>query len=174
MSATAHTQLSSSNTHRSSKRMLENLIDTECRDSYPNSNMEYRQQRVAELNSYRNYQPEEEHNESPDCEEQDEESVEMIIQLDSENSVCLKVHPNDNPLTLAQQFCYSQNIDPKVITLFAKQIKQVQNSNWPSIYPVSASISTEGRNWTQSQVSHLSSKNQNYLNSSLTQGNLDK
>lgn len=50
----------------------------------------------------------------------------MVIELDSETSIPLRIHSYDDPLLLSRQFCYSNNIDPKVISVLAKQIKQLQ------------------------------------------------
>jgi len=84
----------------------------------------------------------------------------MVVELDSENSLSLKVRPQDNPFTLAQQFCYSQNIDPKIITPFAKQIRQMQANNWPALYSISlpTSISDSKNYWGHSQASQKSTK----------------
>ena len=47
---------SNSNTHRSTSRILEHMIDTDFKVAENKQNGEYRQQRVSEMNSYRNYE----------------------------------------------------------------------------------------------------------------------
>ena len=58
------------------------------------------------------------------------EVVEMVIELDSQNSVTIEIHPYDDPVTLAKRFCYQYNIDPKIINSFAKNIKNIQSTSF--------------------------------------------
>lgn len=59
----------------------------------------------------------------------------MVIELDCDRSVTLKVTPNDDPLTLARKFSYTYNIDPKVIQTLAMNITDVQRSSFRGSMP---------------------------------------
>lgn len=56
--------------------------------------------------------------------------VEMLIELDQNNSVTLLINQDDDPYTLAKKFCYAQNIDPKIIKSLGNNIKQIQKTEF--------------------------------------------
>lgn len=72
------------------------------------------------------------YNESFNNQTEEEEVVEMFIELDSNRSATLNISPHDDPLVLARKFCYTYNVDPKVIQTLANNIKEVQHSSFKS------------------------------------------
>lgn len=77
--------------------------------------------------------------------EQGADVVEMVIELDSHNSVTIEIHPHDDPTTLAKKFCYQYNIDPKIITSFARNIKNIQASSFQQQEDYSSLIVNQGK-----------------------------
>ena len=54
----------------------------------------------------------------------------MIIELDQNNSVALHIRADDEPVLLAKKFCYTNNIDPKIINSLAANIKKIQATSF--------------------------------------------
>lgn len=61
---------------------------------------------------------------------EDSDTVEMIIELDKDNSVILNIRADDEPFLLAKKFCYTNNIDPKIINSLAMNIRKIQSSSF--------------------------------------------
>jgi hypothetical protein len=51
----------------------------------------------------------------------------MVIELDSEQSATITIHPDDDPFILAKAFCFQYSIDPRVINTLANNIRNVKN-----------------------------------------------
>lgn len=122
----------------SSSRILENIVEEEIpseklltsgRDSY-----------MAELSNHESYPSDNYEITNGD------NVVEMIIELDQENSEVLLINENDDPFVLAKKFCYSHNIDPKVILTLGNNIKNIQKSEFGSKEEYSQLIVRDNRN----------------------------
>lgn len=54
------------------------------------------------------------------------DKVEMVIEFGGNSNASLMVGPNDDPTTLAKKFCFKYNIDPRIISTLASNIKNLQ------------------------------------------------
>lgn len=54
----------------------------------------------------------------------------MVIEFGGNNNASLMVGAHDDPTTLAKRFCFKHNIDPRIITTLASNIKSLQMSTF--------------------------------------------
>lgn len=50
----------------------------------------------------------------------------MIIEFGENSKASLMVGPHEDSLTLAKRFCFRNNIDPRIITTLAANIRNLQ------------------------------------------------
>jgi hypothetical protein len=58
----------------------------------------------------------------------------MVIEFGGNNSASLMVGPKDDPVALAQRFCFKHNIDPRIISTLAGNIRSLQASSFSQHY----------------------------------------
>jgi hypothetical protein len=58
----------------------------------------------------------------------------MIVDLGNNNNTSIMVGKNDDANNLAKRFCFKYNIDPRVITTLANNIKKLQMANFSQNY----------------------------------------
>lgn len=56
----------------------------------------------------------------------------MVIEFGEANNASIMVGAYDDPVTLAKLFCFKHNIDPRIITTLAVNIKNLQRETFPS------------------------------------------
>lgn len=56
----------------------------------------------------------------------------MVIEFGEANNASIMVGSYDDPVTLAKKFCFKHNIDPRIITTLAVNIKNLQRETFPN------------------------------------------
>ncbi len=58
----------------------------------------------------------------------------MVIEYGQNATASILVNKQDDPLILAQKFCYKHNIDPHVINTLANNIRSLQNATFATAF----------------------------------------
>ncbi len=59
--------------------------------------------------------------------------LELLLNIDEGREVSILIKEYDDPLRLAKGICFENNIDSKLISDLAQNIKDIQADNWGSI-----------------------------------------